>query len=135
MGIVETINFAQVSRKNGQATETEHQNAAKMAVANCISIRSFLWSRAFLEIANGDVHTAQEWLKEKVAGFGDYDDNAEAWSTIQFLLADGKMEEGLERASLLREFISQRGDDNSVKWLLPQIDEVLGNYPEQGQSK
>jgi hypothetical protein len=133
MNIVETINLAQVSRKNGQSTETEQHDAAKIAVANSISNRSFLWSRMFLEIANGDVKTARKWLEEREVGFGDFYDNAESWTAIQYMLDNGKVEEGLERACLLREFISQRGDANSVAWLLPQIDAHLSIWGAHSQ--
>lgn len=129
MNIEKTINLAQVSHKNGDSTESERREAIAAAVANGISIRSFLWSRVFLDIANGDVQTAQDWLKEKESGFGDYYDNAEAWAGIQFMLANGKTEEGLEKACLLRDFISRRGDSNSITWLLPQIDELLRQTP------
>jgi len=135
MNIEETINLAQASRKNGQLTEAEQNNALKMVVANGISNRCFLWSRLFLEIANGDVKTAKKWLGEKEVGFGDFYDNAESWTAIQYMLDNGKVEEGLERACLLREFISLRGDANSVAWLLPQIDARLSNWSTHGQIK
>ena len=121
----EAIHLAQVSLKNGNSTEVEREEAMRAAVAKGITNRNFLWSRVLLEMTNGNVQIAQEWLKEKDTSFGDYYENAEAWSTIRYQLANGAMIEGLERACQLREFITLRGDDKSYALLLPEIDAVI----------
>lgn len=121
--INEAIQLAQESLKNGHSTEAEQEAASK--IAKGITIRRFLWSRVHLEITNGNVQMANEWIKEKDDGFGSYHENAEALRVIQYQLAHGEIAAGLDRACQLREFVCERGDDKSFALLLREIDAAI----------
>jgi hypothetical protein len=121
----EVIQLARASLKNNHSTEPDREVANKEIIAKSISNRCFLWSRVFLEITNGNVQMVNEWIKEKDEGFGSYHENAEALRVIQYQITHGEISAGLERACLLREFISERGDEKSFALLLQDVDAAI----------
>jgi hypothetical protein len=121
----DAIQLAQKSLNNNHSAETDPEMASEEIIAKSITTRCFLWSRVFLEITNGNVEIVNEWIREKDDGFGSYHENAEALRVIQYQITHGEISAGLERACLLREFISERGDDKSIALLLKDVDAAI----------
>jgi hypothetical protein len=98
--------------------------AFSKAQAQNVTVFDTLRTQILLRIANGNSELVTEWLR--AIEFGDFSDNYVAYAVSQYQIANGEVEQGVERLRRLREHIVERPEDlKSLRHVLPRIDEAI----------
>jgi hypothetical protein len=125
MAVEETIKIAKASRKNGNSTKREREQALRAAQAADVTNLDYLRGRIFLEIAGGNVQTVKGWLEDMEPG--NIRDNSAAVEIALYRIRTGDVEAGQAEIRRVQDRIRKTGEAKSVTLLLPIIDAALTN--------
>lgn len=127
MNVEMTIGLAQVSLKNGQATEMEQEKAIRSAQAADVSTFDYIRGRLFLQTSGGNQELAQLWLSESETECGNFCDHLEAYTVSLHQIKSGQVEQGAGDMKRLRQRIAKSGNPKSARCLLPAIETTLAD--------
>ena len=119
-----TVRFARATDLSNGCTPVAQAEAFSKAQAQNVTVFDTLRTQILLRIANGNSELVTEWLR--AIEFGDFSDNYVAYAVSQYQIANGEVEQGVERLRRLREHIVERPEDlKSLRHVLPRIDEAI----------
>lgn len=119
-----TVRFAQATDLNNGCTPAAQAEAFSNAQAQSVTVFDALRTQILLRVASGNSELVTKWLR--AIEFGDFCDNYEAYAVSKYQIANGEIEQGLERLRLLREHIVERPEElKSLRHILPRIDEAI----------